>query len=170
MELCHPRLPRDRSDERLDLLRNSDEGGLRSTHGRRSVGVQRTWTWVTYPAPSSDGLGKIIGFCGGAGSRTLGTQIGILEASRGFATEAAELAAGSALPAGSVSFRLTASKSMSSDNALTTDLLSLAHGRLPAAAGLKRSGYSWPFLRPRDGARAIFRGPGRGFIVVCQRV
>jgi len=60
-------------------------------------------------------------------------RLGILEASRGFATKAAELAEGSALPAGSVSFRLTASKSMLSDNALTTDLLSLAHGSFVSA-------------------------------------
>ncbi len=46
----------------------------------------------SYPAPSSDAFGNIIRFCGGAGSRTLGTQTRNFQASRGFATETAELA------------------------------------------------------------------------------
>ena len=39
-----------------------------------SAGRSDDRTRVTYPAPSTDALGKIITFCGGAGSRTLDTQ------------------------------------------------------------------------------------------------
>src|SRR5262245_13833820 len=77
--------------------------------------------------------------CGGAGSRTLERRLGILEASRGFATETAELGEGSTLPVHSISFRLTASKSMPSDNRLTTGA-----GLIAPSAPVSRPGAPHP--------------------------